>query len=82
MAEVQAKRGEKTEAKQTEALGVLSELLAVYGKTQVMEETCVARKLGELCGVNVGKHKGRGKLLPESAGVRETSSCCARCISQ
>jgi hypothetical protein len=60
MAEVQAEGGAKTEAKQTEAVGVLLELLAVYCETQVMEETCVARKLdGNLCGVNVGKkHKG------------------------
>ena len=60
MADVQVEGGVETEARQTEALGVLSELLALYGETQVMEETCVARKLdGNLCGVNVGKkHKG------------------------
>jgi hypothetical protein len=59
MAEVQAEGGAKTEAKQTEALSVLSELLAVYRETQFMEETCIARKLdGNSCGGNVGKHKG------------------------
>jgi hypothetical protein len=39
MDEVQAEGGAKSEAKQMEDLGVLSELLAVYRETQVMEET-------------------------------------------
>jgi hypothetical protein len=51
---------------------VMSELLAVYRETPVMEETCIARKLdGNFCGVNVGKEGERGRFSLESAGVRE-----------
>ena len=44
MADAGGRRG-STEAKQTEALGVLSELLAAYRETPVRKETSIAWKL-------------------------------------
>jgi hypothetical protein len=82
MAEVQAEGGAETEAKQTEALGVLSELLAVYRETQVMEETCVARKLDDVCGVNVGKHKGSAGDYSPNLQVCGKPAVAARDVSQ
>jgi hypothetical protein len=79
MAEVQAEGGAETEVKQTEALGVLSELLAVYRETPVMEETCIARKLdGNFCGVNVGKQKGSAGDFSSNLQVCGSlwRSCC------
>jgi hypothetical protein len=72
MAEVQSEGGAEAEAKQTEALGVLSELLAVYREIPVMDETFIARKLdGNFCGVNVESRRGARERFLESAGVRE-----------
>jgi hypothetical protein len=74
--------GGRRGGKQTEALGVLSELLAVYRETQVMEETCVARKLDDLCGVNVGKHKGSAGDCSPNLQVCGKPAVAARGVSQ